>query len=215
MSQHLIRLTLVVAAASLAAIPAQAVARTGPTRIAVTITDAQLRLPQAPVRVGTVVFRVANRAKVARDFRIAGKRTARIAPGAAAPLTVSVVKTGLSLLSSSGPRGTVPLRGVLTFIDPCTTQATTAVTVQMSEAPPVLSRTSVPCGAVTFTVMNAGTIVHTFHVDAPVGGNGPRLQPGETASLTVRLTTKGKVFYRCIEPEHDEMYGETGWITVG
>jgi uncharacterized cupredoxin-like copper-binding protein len=213
------RVLLALLAASLppllAATPTPAAPAANPTRVAVTITDAQLQLPQVPVRVGTVVFRIANHAKVARDFRIAGRRTPRIAPGATATLTVSVAKTGLALLSSSGPPGSAPLRGVLTFIDPCTNQATTAVTVQMSEAPPVLSRTSIPCGTVTFTVTNAGTVVHTFHVDAAVGGDGPRLQPGQTASFTVRLTTKGKVFYRCLEPDHDEMYGETGWITVG
>jgi uncharacterized cupredoxin-like copper-binding protein len=209
------RFLLVLAAASLTLpLVAEAGAAASRATIAVTITDTQLRLPQAPVRVGTVVFRVANHARVARDFRVAGRRTPRIAPGRSATLTVPVAKTGLVLLTSAGPPGSAPLRGVLTFINPCTKPATTTITVQMSEAPPVLSPTTIPCGAVTFTITNAGTIPHTFHVDAASGGDGPRLQPGQTASFTVRLTAKGRVFYRCIEPEHDEQYGETGWLTV-
>src|SRR5262245_48797723 len=103
------RFAVLLAAASLSLpLSAQGETPAGSTRIVVTITDTQLRLPQTPVRVGTVVFRVANRAKVARDFRIAGRRTARIAPGATATLTVTVTKTGLSLLSSSGPPGSAP-----------------------------------------------------------------------------------------------------------
>ena len=200
---------LALLAAALVAAPAA-----GATTIAVTLTDTQIQLPQSPVRVGTVVFRVANHARAARDFRVAGRRTPRIAPGRSATLTVPVAKTGLVLLSSVGPPRSATLRGVLTFINPCTTPATTTVTVQMSEAPPVLSRTTIPCGTVTFTITNAGTITHTFHVDAATGGDGPSLQPGQTASFTVRLTAKGRVFYRCIETEHDEQYGETGWLIV-
>ena len=204
------RQTLIaLATAALLAAPAA-----GATTIAVTLTDTVIQLPQAPVRVGTVMFRVANHARAARDFRVAGRRTPRIAPGRSATLTVPVAKTGLVLLSSVGPPGSATLRGVLSFVNPCTKPATTTLTVEMSEAPPVLSQTTIPCGTVTFTITNAGTIPHTLHIDATSGGDGPRLQPGQTATLTLRLTAKGRVFYRCIEPDHDEQYGETGWLTV-
>ena len=176
-----------------------------PTTLVVTITNAQVRVAQAPVHVGLVTFKVTNKSKTARDFRIAGKRTPRIAAGKSATLKVNVTKTGLVVYSSAG------LRGVLTFVDPCTKPATSTVSVQMAEAAMKLSQPSVPCGSVTFTVTNAGTIVHSFRI---AGRQTPQIQPGQTASLTVQLATKGRVFYSCAEPEHDEMYGETGWIDV-
>jgi hypothetical protein len=176
-----------------------------PTTLVVTITNTQVRVAQAPVRVGLVTFKVTNKSKTVRDFRIGGKRTPRIATGKWATLNVNVTKTGLVVYSSAG------LSGVLTFIDPCTKPATSTVSVQMSESPIKLSQTSVPCGSVTFAVTNVGTIVHSFRI----GNAGtPQIQPGQSSSVTVRLMNKVRVFYSCGEPEHDEMYGETGWIKV-
>src|SRR5207237_8456552 len=110
-----------------------------PTTLVVTLTDTQLRVAQAPVRAGLVTFKVTNKSKTARDFRIGGKRTPRIAAGKSATLKVNVTKTGLVVYSSGG------LSGVLTFVDPCTKPATSTVSVQMAEAPIKLSQTSVPC----------------------------------------------------------------------
>jgi hypothetical protein len=176
-----------------------------PTTLVVRITATQVRVAQAPVRVGIVTFKVSNRSRVARDFRIAGKRTPRMAAGKSATLKVNVTKTGLVVYSSGA------LRGVLTFVDPCTKPATSTVSVQMVEAAMKLSQTSIPCGSVTFAVTNAGTIAHSFRIGS---AGTAQIQPGQTASLTVRLMDKVRVFYRCGEPEHDEMYGETGWINV-
>jgi uncharacterized cupredoxin-like copper-binding protein len=186
--------------------------RSAPTTLAVTITDTQLRVVQKPVRIGLVTFKVANKSKTARDFRIAGKKTPKIAPGKAATLRVTFTKTGLVVYSSTGS-GRALLSGVFTFVDPCTTPVASTVSLQMREGTIQLSRPSVPCGSVTFAVTNAGTIVHTFQISA-ANGRGQQLQPGQTANLTVQLTKKGRVFYSCAEPEHDEMYGETGWINV-
>ena len=84
-----------------------------------------------------------------------------------------------------------------------------------------LSRSTVPCGAVTFVVTNVGTIVHTFWIFAPDnnsvaprGGHGPRIKPGQTVRMTVNFTTTGRAFYECGEMEHGEIYGETGYLVL-
>ena len=183
------------AAALIAAAVAPAQTDPAPTTLAVTITDAQLLVAQKPVPIGLVTFKVANRSRIASDFRIAGKKTPSIAPGKTATLRVTFTKTGLVLYSSTGA-GRARQSGVLTFTDPCTKPATSTVTVQMTEAPMKLSRSSVPCGSVTFAVTNVGTIPHSFRI----GNAGtPQIQPGQTASITVRLTDKVRVFYRCGE----------------
>jgi hypothetical protein len=66
---------------------------------------------------------------------------------------------------------------------------------------------------VTFLVTNIATIVHSFQIDVP-GRNGPPISPGQTVSLTVHFTAKGRYSYNCGEPEHDEEYGEYGLLTV-
>jgi uncharacterized cupredoxin-like copper-binding protein len=83
----------------------------------------------------------------------------------------------------------------------------------------VFSQESVPCGTVTFQVTNAGTIVHAFEIRTPddpgrVAGHTPPLQPGQSATLTVRFAVKGRADYSCSEYEHDERYGEIGYLAI-
>jgi uncharacterized cupredoxin-like copper-binding protein len=180
------------------------------TTLAVTLTDEYVMVVQKPVRVGQVTFKVVNKSSLARDFRIGGKKTPRIAPGKAATLAVAFTKTGLVVYSSAAVRG-APLTGVLTFVDPCTASRRSEVSVQMSEAPPKLSATSIPCGTVTFMVTNTGTIAHSFRV---ANRQTAQLQPGQSATLTVSLLSKGRTYIVCGELEHDELYGESGWLGV-
>jgi hypothetical protein len=62
-------------------------------------------------------------------------------------------------------------------------------------------------------------LVHSFDVfeqSAPhAQWLGAQVEPGQTATLTVRFTAKGTYMAFCGEPEHSEDYGETGLITVG
>jgi uncharacterized cupredoxin-like copper-binding protein len=206
---------------SLGTAPALAQTRAASSTVTVTITSSSILLAPMQVPAGTVVFKIANKGKIPRNFKIAGKSTPTIAVGKSATLRVALPKSGTYLYLSFGKGHTAGRSGVLTVVDTCTNPASASVTVQMQEAPMKLSRQTVPCGTVTFVITNAGTIIHTFQIDVPnstgvvaPGGQGPRLDPGQTASITVRFTTKGSAFYRCSETEHDEQYGETGSLTV-
>ena len=78
-----------------------------------------------------------------------------------------------------------------------------------SELKFTLSKTSVPAGAVTFTVTNKGTSTHDFKI---AGKKTALLRPGKTAKLVVVLK-KGKAAYLCTLPGHAAA-GMRGTITV-
>ena len=67
---------------------------------------------------------------------------------------------------------------------------------------------------------NAGAVEHSFRITNPggggvaAGGSSPTLQPGQSATLTVHFTTKGRALYYCGETECAETYGATGYLTV-
>jgi hypothetical protein len=191
----------------------------GGASVAVTITNAGLKLLPLQIPAGTVAFTITNKSSVARTVTVARKRSTLISPGHSDKLTASIPTGGTYLVLSYTARHTAPLSSALTVIDACTRPATTAIAVTMREGPTQLSSTSVPCGTVTFSITNAGTIVHTFQIDAPnetglVLGQGRQLNPGESATVTVRFARKGRAYYRCSEPEHDEEYGESGFLAI-
>jgi uncharacterized cupredoxin-like copper-binding protein len=74
----------------------------------------------------------------------------------------------------------------------------TAVTVTATEFHFKLSKTSVPHGSVTFTVMNKGHLGHDFKIS---GKKTPLIAPGKSAKLTVTLKA-GKAPYLCTVPGH-------------
>jgi uncharacterized cupredoxin-like copper-binding protein len=84
-----------------------------------------------------------------------------------------------------------------------------AVTVTASEFRFVLSRSSVPHGTTTFTVVNDGKVAHNFWID---GSSTPQISPGSRAQLTVALTA-GKHLYVCTVPGHANA-GMKGTLTV-
>jgi uncharacterized cupredoxin-like copper-binding protein len=196
-------------------------AETGGAPVVVTITNAGVQLLPSQVGAGSVTFAITNRSSLARTLTVAGKKTALITPGKSARLVAAIPNSGTYLLLSYGAHHAAGLSSVLIVVDACTHPAATSVAVTMREGPIELSRTSVPCGTVTFTVTNTGTIVHGFVITGPndashfaPGGQGPRLAPGQTAQIVVTFATKGRAFYRCSEPEHDETYGESGFLSV-
>jgi uncharacterized cupredoxin-like copper-binding protein len=74
-----------------------------------------------------------------------------------------------------------------------------------------LSKSTVPHGAITFKVKNAGQFPHAFKLcSSPKGGNAnscpgkgtPTIAPGASASLHVTLTKKGSYEYLCTVPGH-------------
>jgi plastocyanin len=85
----------------------------------------------------------------------------------------------------------------------------TAVTVTATEFHFKLSKTSVPHGAVTFTLVNKGKLAHDFKI----GGKKTSLvKPGKSAKLTVTLKA-GKAAYICTVPGHAAA-GMKGNLTV-
>ena len=85
----------------------------------------------------------------------------------------------------------------------------TAVTVTATEFHFKLSKTSVPHGSVTFTVVNKGKLSHDFKI---AGKKTPLIKPGKSAKLTVTLK-KGKSAYLCTVPGHAAA-GMKGTLTV-
>jgi uncharacterized cupredoxin-like copper-binding protein len=85
----------------------------------------------------------------------------------------------------------------------------TAVAVTATDFHFKLSKTSVPHGAVTFTVKNAGKVGHDFKIG---GKKTPLINPGKSAKLTVTLKA-GKAAYLCTVPGHAAL-GMKGSLTV-
>ena len=85
----------------------------------------------------------------------------------------------------------------------------TAVTVTATEFHFKLSKTSVPHGSVTFTLVNKGKLAHDFKIG---GKKTPLVNPGKSAKLTVTLK-KGKAAYICTVPGHAAA-GMKGTLTV-
>jgi uncharacterized cupredoxin-like copper-binding protein len=81
----------VVFAAFAVAVPALASpARATATSVKVTATEFKFALSTKSATHGSVTFTLVNKGKLAHDFKIAGKKTAQIAPGKSAKLTVTL-----------------------------------------------------------------------------------------------------------------------------
>jgi uncharacterized cupredoxin-like copper-binding protein len=74
-----------------------------------------------------------------------------------------------------------------------------------------LSKSTVPHGAITFKVKNAGGFPHSFKLcSSPKGGSAnscagkgtPTIAPGSSATLKVTLAKKGSYEYLCTVPGH-------------
>jgi cytochrome c6 len=191
-----------------AASPSVAGAKT--TNVTVTMTDFKFRLSKKTVPTGTVIFTVVNKGKVAHDFKIAGKKTKRLAPGEKAKLTVKFKKNGrFSYIctvpghAAAGMKGKLPV-GVAGA-------KTTNVTVTMTDFKFRLSKKTVPTGTVNFTVVNKGKVAHDFKI---AGKKTKRLAPGEKAKLTVEFKKNGRFSYICTVPGHAAA-GMKGKLPVG
>jgi len=195
-------------------------------RVTVTASEFKFTLSRRSVPVGTVVFTVVNRGKLSHDFKIAGKTTRVLRPGASATLRVTFVKKGrygyLCTLPGHASAGMKGILAVATTPSPNTsgppvTEATTAagptttVTVDMYEYRYELSPTSVPSGTVVFVVTNRGGLVHNFDL---VGVKaGAFLSPGATETWSVGLAA-GAHSFKCDVPFHAER-GMAGMLSVG
>jgi len=73
------------------------------------------------------------------------------------------------------------------------------VTVTATEFKFKLSRTAVPTGTVTFTVVNRGKISHDFKI---LGKKTPTIAPGGSANVTVSFPKTGKFGFLCTLAGH-------------
>jgi hypothetical protein len=184
---------LLVAAGGLCA---SARAAASPTRV--TISNSRIEFAPGYAPSGSLVFTVVNRTSNARDFRIGALRTAAIAPGHSATLTAVLPGTGDRPVSSVATAGSQPsksrLTGTLYLYEPCTHPSTTTVDVSIASAGGLtLSQTSVPCGTVTFMVTDVdrpATSLLVSIVVPPRSGVTDQLNPGGTATMTVRFAAK-------------------------
>lgn len=193
--------------------------------VAVTFEKSRLTVTPSRIAVGRVVFRIVNREQVPRTFRLDGGRGSTIAPGRSVRLTVDLVRRGLHEYLSPGRGRTPRLTGVLTAFEPCIHPTTTTVHVQMDHARTgiTFSQPRLSCGTVTFAVTNVGAMVDSLQIfaDFPnAAAATPRLSPGQTAKLTVRLGEKGTAYYASGEypPGEPEFGGEDsdgGSIPIG
>jgi len=74
----------------------------------------------------------------------------------------------------------------------------TAVTVTATDFHFKVSKTSVPHGSVTFTVVNKGKLSHDFAI---AGKKSKLIKPGKSGTLTVTLKA-GKIAYKCTVAGH-------------
>lgn len=213
---------LVAAVAAVAAAPSHAAPAR--QRVAVTLTSRTVGLSTVNVLAGTIAFAVVNRSKFARAFAIAGRRTPQIPAGRSATLTV-MLGTGFHEYTSVGRDRRGRIAGLVHALAPCTEPVATTVKVEMTQSPGSIafSRTTIPCGTVTFVITNAGTLVDKLRVYADYRGEigaSPQIAPGQTATLVIRFLAKGIASYVSDdfpppELEDGSMSGEQGQLAIG
>lgn len=75
-------------------VPGGEAAPTAATKITVTASEFRYVLSKSAAPKGTIVFKLVNKGKLPHDFKIAGKKTAIVAPGKSATLRLTVAKAG-------------------------------------------------------------------------------------------------------------------------
>ena len=83
------------------------------TTVRVSASEFKYVLSKKAAPTGTVVFTLVNKGKLPHDFKIAGKKTARVAPGKSATLRVTIAKKGrLSYLCTVPGHAAAGMKGV-------------------------------------------------------------------------------------------------------
>jgi plastocyanin len=221
---------------------AAATTAAGPT-VRVTITDSKLTLHPANVQQGKVTFRIEEVGAQAHAFAIAGRSTPMLRHGASALLVVGLPRAanyravarssvGKALTANlvAGPASQTILPATTTSPAKTSTSTTpgtgfacaqpVTTTVTVTIVPPKFnfSRTTIPCGTVTFVVTNTGQLTHSLEITAPAGAatipTNPAIQPGQTQTFTVTMTAKGIYPWQCGEREDNSDEGEYGNLLV-
>jgi plastocyanin len=211
--------------------------------VRVTITDSKLIIRPADVQQGKVTLRIDDVGAQAHAFAIAGRSTPMLRHGASAVLVVALPKAAsyravarsnlgkaltANLVVGSASQTILPA----TTTSPAKTSTSTtpgagsactqpvATTVTVTIVPPKFnfSRTTIPCGTVTFVVTNTGQLTHSLEITGPAGAatipTNPAIQPGLTQTFTVTMTAKGIYPWQCGEREDNSDEGEYGNLLV-
>jgi uncharacterized cupredoxin-like copper-binding protein len=114
-SKGLIAIVASAAAALVVALPASG----APTATTVDVTagkpsELRFTLSKKIVATGVVTFKVANRGKLEHDFRIAGKKTAKLKPGKTATLKVTLKQGKAAYLCTLPGHAAGGMKGTLT-----------------------------------------------------------------------------------------------------
>ena len=137
-----------------------------------------------------------------------------IGAGRSATLAVTLPRRGLRNVSSVARAHAPLLTGQLDVFDACTSPTATTVLVQLAQDQGALtiSRSTIPCGTVTFVVTDTGSLrdsLQAFGQEPEVQGSTPELEPGQTARLTVRFPAKGLVYVQSGDyPPPEPEYGD-------
>jgi nitrite reductase (NO-forming) len=185
------------------------------TTVTVAASEFKFKLSRTTAPVGTVVFKLVNKGKIAHNFAIDGKKTPLLNPGKSATLKVVFKKKGrfayLCTVPGHAKLGMKGVFGVGTTAPapappPKTTTTTAApgpggtVQVSMFEYGFTLSPSTIPSGNVTFVMNNTGTVTHNFDVGGVKAG--PFVDPGKSATMTVNVTAGKAYSYLCDVPGH-------------
>ena len=122
----------------------------------------------------------------------------------AAPTPATPAPTTATTAAATTPSTTQTTTSAATIpSEPCDTPSATTVNVSIFDFGFTLSQTTVPCGQVTFVVVNTGQVFHSFDVEVPVadgrqGFLGSRnLLGGESETQTADYTRTGLYRYQC------------------
>jgi uncharacterized cupredoxin-like copper-binding protein len=119
-----------------------------------------------------------------------------------------VVLAGLGILAGIF----LPVGSASPFHAKSTKASKVTITVTANEWSFKLSKRAVPVGTtVVFKVTNKGKIGHNFVI---AGKKTPILNPGKSATITVKFAKKGKIAYQCSVPGHARL-GMKGTFGVG
>jgi nitrite reductase (NO-forming) len=187
---------------------------TAVTTVTVAASEFKFKLSRKTAPVGTVVFKVVNKGKIAHDFKINGKKTPLLKPGKSATLKVVFTKKGrfayLCTVPGHAKLGMKGVFGVGTTAPTTTTAKTTTTTaspgpggtvqVSMFEYGFTLSPSKIPSGNVTFVMNNTGTVTHNFDVEGVK--SGAFVDPGKSATMTVNVQAGRAYSYQCDVPGH-------------
>jgi uncharacterized cupredoxin-like copper-binding protein len=207
----------IVGSAIVAGSASGATTKTTVTKITVTASEFKFKLSKTSAPVGTVIFTVKNVGKIGHNFFINGKVTKLIAHGKSATLTVKFTKKGkFQYLCTVPGHAKLGMKGVFgiavkppVVTAPTTTAAPTVypgpggtVAVSMFEYGFTLNPPVIPSGNVTFVMTNTGTVTHNFDISGVVGGDGPFVNPGASASMTVNIGAGMTYQFLCDVPGH-------------